>query len=944
MTMRLVVISCSLAALAYSQKLPAFRWAVELDHSGSDTMVGLGTDSQGNSYLAGSTFSRSFPVKSPVQAGIASFGLYRINGAGTSALGLSAASVIAVAPENASLIYVVSLGKLLRSQDEGGSFSVQDVQDSGVYSIAIGSADGRVLFAVTSAGVMKSVDGGGSWNVINNGFPRQANGSLQATTVWVDPSNPDFVLVGIPGGLARSVDGGATWLRTTIEGNIQNVEFDPFAPGTIYVGVSQTGIVKSTDQGLTFQTLSTPAVSEVLPDRFRQGRLIGAGPAGIFESTDSGATWVQRSSAGVMPNLAQDSDRSFYAGTPDQRGIVRISGDLQSVTAVGPTGTASILNVTVANGQVYVGTVASADIFVSKVDRLGNLIYSTYFGGSAHDSATAMAVDAAGNVFVTGTTESRDFPVTSGAYAASGSSFVFRLNPDGTLGYSSYFKGTNPVGLATDGRGSVWLAGITQGGLPVTSGAADTEFCCGGGGSVFAIGPSIIRTQASLTRFDAAGSSLIFSTYVTGSGTASPFGSVSAATALAVASDGTAYVGGDAGIFGIDASGSAILSSSREVIRPTAMAVAPDGSLYCAGWTGSLFQPGQGAFQGAGIRGSGAIVQFDSTLKTVEHATYFNGGSNLVKSIAIDSGGNVYAGGRTASQGLPTRTLLAGGFAPSTAFLSELSGDLSALNFSSYFGDNEGFAISGVGIGAEGAVVTGGVTGTQGQPANLWLNALSLAPPPALRIDTVENAASLLDGAISSGETIIVHGAGFGADAQLLIGDVAVKASSLTSSEIAATVPADVPGVAATVQVQSGGVSSNQALIPVGITSPGLYSADSSGSGQGYILNQDNSLNTPANPAAPGDKITIFATGVGPVSFSGGYAETKFPVNVFISGFYCAGVAATMGPMSGFAGDVYRITVFVPNPDFVLTPVSPVVMEVNGVRSQSGITISIGRN
>jgi uncharacterized protein (TIGR03437 family) len=287
--------------------------------------------------------------------------------------------------------------------------------------------------------------------------------------------------------------------------------------------------------------------------------------------------------------------------------------------------------------------------------------------------------------------------------------------------------------------------------------------------------------------------------------------------------------------------------------------------------------------------------------------------------------------------------------------MSELSGDLSTLLFSSYFGDTEQFTVAGIGIGVNGSVVIGGVTGlaaVSGRPANLWLNSLALAPPPALRIDAVENAASLLDGPLSGGETIVIKGAGFGSDARISIGDEAVTPFSITPTAIATTVPADIAGGAAEVEVQSGGASSNQVLMPVAVTTPGIFSADGTGYGQGYILNKDGTLNTPANPVAPGDRITIMATGVGPVSFTDGYAVTEFPTNVFIDGVYCDGVAAVMGPMSGFPGNVFRITVFVPNPAVVFATTNPgftfpplvgVVMQLDGVSSQAGIAMSIAQ-
>ena len=60
-----------------------------------------------------------------------------------------------------------------------------------------------------------------------------------------------------------------------------------------------------------------------------------------------------------------------------------------------------------------------SNVFVTKLDPSGNIVYSTYFGGSGGDAATAMTVDAEGSVYVTGTTASTDFPTTPGAYSPS---------------------------------------------------------------------------------------------------------------------------------------------------------------------------------------------------------------------------------------------------------------------------------------------------------------------------------------------------------------------------------------------------------------------------------------------------------------------------------------------------------------------------------------------
>jgi uncharacterized protein (TIGR03437 family) len=211
------------------------------------------------------------------------------------------------------------------------------------------------------------------------------------------------------------------------------------------------------------------------------------------------------------------------------------------------------------------------------------------------------------------------------------------------------------------------------------------------------------------------------------------------------------------------------------------------------------------------------------------------------------------------------------------------------------------------------------------------------------------NAASLLDGPVSAGETVVIRGAGFGSDAQVSMGGITVPLLSVTPTAITATVPAAVPSVAADLVVRSGGTASNHLLIPVAVTSPGLFAANGLGYGQGYILNKDGTLNSTSNPAAPGDRITVYATGVGPVSFTNGYAVTQYPVELYIDTFYCNGVAAVMGPVAGYLGDVLQLTVFVPvpvalNPDLVnfkFPPLSQVILKIKGAASQNGVAIAI---
>src|ERR1700722_3549837 len=108
-----------------------------------------------------------------------------------------------------------------------------------------------------------------------------------------------------------------------------------------------------------------------------------------------------------------------------------------------------------------------------------SLAFSTYLGGSGNDSSRAIAVDAAGNAYVAGLTESANFPVTTGAYDTTFTGpqdgFVAKFNPSGGLVWATYLGGSGYQGIqaiAVDGSGNVYVTGnTTSSGFPTTAGA-----------------------------------------------------------------------------------------------------------------------------------------------------------------------------------------------------------------------------------------------------------------------------------------------------------------------------------------------------------------------------------------------------------------------------------------------------------------------------------------
>ncbi|HEY7068142.1 MAG TPA: SBBP repeat-containing protein [Chloroflexota bacterium] len=109
------------------------------------------------------------------------------------------------------------------------------------------------------------------------------------------------------------------------------------------------------------------------------------------------------------------------------------------------------------------------EAFVAKLSPAGALVYSTYLGGTANDAAAGVAIDPAGNAYVIGTTLSSDFPVAAplqSARAGAEDAFIAKLNPQGSaLVYSTYLGGANAdagFGIALDATGSAYVTGTTE--------------------------------------------------------------------------------------------------------------------------------------------------------------------------------------------------------------------------------------------------------------------------------------------------------------------------------------------------------------------------------------------------------------------------------------------------------------------------------------------------
>jgi uncharacterized protein (TIGR03437 family) len=978
----------AMAAGAYAQSA-TFQWVRQIGGSQGQSVAGVATDSLGNIYVAGNTSSLDFPTKSAFQARPGGSGLYRIDAPGAPwqnlyNSGLTSVAALSVDFRNANTLYAAGTQGLFRTSDAGATWSSLGSFDVEVDAVAVDPSASNVLYAGTfGEGIYKTTDGGANWTAINNGISAGGNGILTVYKVWIDPAQPSVLLASTAPGLVRSTDGGATWQtnsQVSLNPGFTDMAFDSNTPGLVYLATGAS-LLKSTDHGITWTALTQPVQpyepDSILIDPRHPGTLYTAGLyGGFWVSKDGGNTWTDpypQYTISLGPLAADPASGAVYlvAG-----GDVFLSANgFATATAVGAL-SSGITSLVVAGGRLFAGVQASSDVFVTKFDPQGNPIYATYFGGTGTDEATAMTVDASGSVYVTGVTSSVDFPVSPGAFAKSGGNFVFKLNRDGSLGYSTYFSpaGTTPYAIAVDGGGHAYIAGISYGNLPVTAGSYQTTLqgsypCC----SILGPGPPPV-SNAFLAEFDASGASLMFSTYI---GSYATFAQV-----LALTPDGNAILAGAGSLYRMRGDGSALLNSGSLPGAIWALTVDGNANIYAGGLTGSAntpFPTTAGAFQTApysvpslpgGISYGtqhGFVAKLDSQFNVLASTLLGGEEQDETLALAIAANGDVLAGGSTYSKAFPVRGAAQGSFSAATGFVTELTPDLSSVVVSTYAGDTRTFNVGAIALAADGGLLFAGATNSASYYAGGILGAPSgVFPDPTVqafvvkvghaaaapRVDAARNAASQLGVPLSPGGVFQVDGDGFGSDAALLVNGNAIPLLSPSRTALTATLPADFNAQAATLVVQSGGGQSNPLLVQVASAAPGVYSVDGSGLGQGYILNQDGTLNSPANPANEGAPITICATGVGPLTFDGGFAVTASPVNVFIDGFYADGIAAILGPVAGLPGNVYQISVYVPRPSdyassnpnlqgFVMPPLVAVTLEVNGTTSQAGLALSV---
>lgn len=384
------------------------------------------------------------------------------------------------------------------------------------------------------------------------------------------------------------------------------------------------------------------------------------------------------------------------------------------------------------------------------------LTYSTFLGGSGGDIAYGVAVDSAGDAYVTGVTASTTFPATSAAYqttyAGDGDVFVTKFNPTGTgILFSTFLGGTGddvPSQVLLDALGDIFLTGsTTSNNFPTTSGVFQPNYAG--------------NQDAFLTEMKPDGSALIYSTYIGGTG-------VDFGTAVALDSSGNAYVVGstqstdfptmnalqlgnvglyDAFVTEVSSTGALKYSTylgGSLADYGTGIALDSTGNVYVSGYTYSSDFPTQNALQSSLGGGSDIfITKFRPGSSALLFSTYL-GGSSIDRAFAmiVDASGNIYLTGDTQSANFPVTntayqaTLLG----TANAFVTKVAPGGSLLVFSTLFGGSGTDQATAMALDSAGNIYITGFTQSGNFP----------------RLDSFQNVLGL-SGAGNCGSTNLVN-------------------------------------------------------------------------------------------------------------------------------------------------------------------------------------------
>ena len=625
--------------------------------------------------------------------------------------------------------------------------------------------------------------------------------------------------------------------------------------------------------------------------------------------------------------------------------------------------------------------VRRSDAFVSKFSADGSqLLYSTYFGGASFDAAAGIALDAEGNVYLTGTTSSTDFPLRnplqeSLAGDSRSDAFVTKINSTGSdLVFSTYLGGAAGDGgsaIAVDSDGNAHVAGTTT--------SLDFPTVKPFQGVLF-IG--FEAEDAFVAKLTEDGSTLHYSTYLGG-------GARDQATGIGIDGNGDAYVAGRSrsqlatfpivGALGtpVTALPKIFVSKLKDVDPPP-----PPMDGRCANVAGDWFVQ-ETATASCTFSAGGLVESQENTVTGGGQAT-INQDHPLSCTFSFEpafaAAGTLIRGPDRTGQIDGTSVLMSGPMAAPVSGATIVSTSQNSIEITGNLTQQRFLTLTGSGRFVGSVMQAGGVVNVDCSVTSSAFMARMGEPPtagPQLPPNAVFNGASFrsptsLGGAIAPGTIVAIFGSELADDTVVaavsplptILGDTRVTFDGIpapllavTPGQINALVPFEVSQGEIQMSVTRGGIESLPQSVTVARASPGIFTENQRGNGQGAVLIANTATvaaqATPPldrRPVRRGEFISIFATGLGDVSnrppaggLPSGLATTLETPVVKIGG---VDVQPIFSGLSGFAG-LYQVNVEVPldlqvppRDDGVVGTPTELSLTIGGVTSNI-VTISV---
>ncbi len=378
------------------------------------------------------------------------------------------------------------------------------------------------------------------------------------------------------------------------------------------------------------------------------------------------------------------------------------------------------------------------DVFVSKFDSTGKtLLFSTYFGGSGSDKGRGVAVDLSGNVYVAGTTSSSDFPLLGEfqtALSGPSDAFLFKLNSLGTLLFSTYYGGggiEEALGIKVNSAGGAFVTGLTGSTDLTTVNAFQSSF---GGGVEDAFAAKIDTTARTLVYStflggsgDDRGEGIAIDDadrmYIVGTTSSTDFpvknafqGSTGGLDDVFVSKIDLSFAGATAHIFSTYFGGSGN-DRGRGITLDSVSAP------YVTGSTSSSNFPLQNPFQSSLSGGFDVFLfKMSSDGNSLSYSTYIGGsGFDEGTAVALSSKKEAYLTGETTSSDFPTVDPIQSSIAGSDdIFVVEVKSSGDGLIFSTFVGGSSFDSGKGVGLDSSENVYVGGLTDSTDFPADAF--------------------------------------------------------------------------------------------------------------------------------------------------------------------------------------------------------------------------------